>query len=444
MWPYWWPALAYLLGLFFLSLIAWQIFDATAGLLVVCAGLALKLLQHLFQLRRLAAWLADPSQPAPQALGIWGDVFYRLARMVHSHNAERARSQADLRQLLQATRLLPDGVVILDKQQRIVWFNQAAQDHLNLQDPRDLGQFIGYIVRNAAFNAWLNGPQDEAGFTMPAVTDAERTLTLRWVPLPPEQKMLLSHDITELARVDAMRRDFVANVSHELRTPVTVIVGFLEAFADMDEPDPEQFKRHIQLLHEQAERMRRLLDDLLTLARLESDTEMADEAIDVATLARSLVQEAEGLSGGRHRIVLELQSAAGIKGSPKEIHSAFSNLVSNAVRYTPPGGVITLRWRDNASGGAEFSVTDTGEGIEAQHIPRLTERFYRVDRGRSRATGGTGLGLAIVKHVLQRHQAHLRIESTVGKGSTFTAVFPAERIIPAASTRPPASVPAAA
>jgi two-component system phosphate regulon sensor histidine kinase PhoR len=427
--PYWWRTLAYLLGLLVLTLILWLAVDASAGLLASSVGLALQLGLHLRRLRRLQLWLASPTEPVPQASGLWGDVFYRLEQLIQSHRDEGARSHADLEQMLHAAHLLPDGVVILDAQHRIVWFNRAAQGQLGLKDKRDLGQFISYIVRNGAFNAWLTAPSGQDNFTMTAAGDDQRTLTLQQVPLPREQKMLLCHDITELARVDAMRRDFVANVSHELRTPITVIVGFLEAFADMEQPDPRQFRNHIQLMREQSERIRRLVDDLLTLARLEVDADTHMEPVDVPALARSLLHEAQTLSGGRHTVRLELESDARIAGNPKEIHSAFGNLVSNAVRYTPSDGRITLRWRENAAGGAEFSVTDTGEGIEAQHIPRLTERFYRVDRGRSRATGGTGLGLAIVKHVLQRHQARLRIESTVGKGSTFTAIFPAERII---------------
>ncbi len=442
--PYWWRPLASLLGLLVLSLLLWLAADARAGLLALSIGLALQLGLQLRQLRRLEAWLSAPAQPAPQAGGLWGDIFYRVDKLIRSHREDRDRSHADLEQMLHAARLLPDGVVILDDQHRIVWFNQAAQGQLGLKNQRDVGQFIGYIVRNTAFNAWLAGTPDSGAFTMPAATDGNRTLTLQWVPLSRNQKMLLCHDITELARVDAMRRDFVANVSHELRTPITVIVGFLEAFADIEHPDPEQFRNHIQLMREQSERIRRLVDDLLTLARLESDTDTQVEPVDVPALLQGLLREAQSLSGGRHTLRLELDSDARIAGNAKELHSAFGNLVSNAVRYTPPGGEITLRWRNTAAGGAEFSVSDTGEGIEAQHIPRLTERFYRVDRGRSRATGGTGLGLAIVKHVLQRHEGRLKIESTVGKGSTFTAVFPAERIIPATSATPTPPGPAAA
>ena len=242
--------------------------------------------------------------------------------------------------------------------------------------------------------------------------------------------MLLARDITELARVEAMRRDFVANVSHELRTPITVIVGFLEAFDDMPAPDPAEFRRHIPLMREQTDRIRRLVDDLLTLARLESEPDTKDETVDVPALARRLAEECETMSGARHQVSLHVDSSARLIGNSQELYSAFANLVSNAVRYTPAGGRIGIHWRPEGPGEMVFAVTDTGEGIEPQHIPRLTERFYRVDRGRSRATGGTGLGLAIVKHVLQRHQARLRVDSTLAKGSTFAAVFPAERVIP--------------
>jgi two-component system phosphate regulon sensor histidine kinase PhoR len=227
-----------------------------------------------------------------------------------------------------------------------------------------------------------------------------------------------------------MRRDFVANVSHELRTPITVIVGFLEAFEDMPMPDPEQFRKHIPLMREQSDRIRRLVDDLLTLARLESEPEAKDETVDVVSLARRLASEAETMSQGKHQVELIVQTHARLIGNTQELYSALANLVSNAVRYTPAGGRIAIRWSASASGEQVFAVQDSGEGIEAQHIPRLTERFYRVDQGRSRSSGGTGLGLAIVKHVLQRHQARLRIESTVGKGSTFSASFPVERVIP--------------
>jgi two-component system phosphate regulon sensor histidine kinase PhoR len=425
---FWWSPLLFIAGLVLVGALFWLDGRPVAGLGIPLIGSLLYLLHHLRQLNRLSRWLNTPGSPPPASDGLWGDVFYLTHQQMRAGQHASQQAMADLEQMLQATRLLPDGVVILDDKQRITWVNPAAGKHLGLSAERDLGQFVQYLVRGGRFGAWLTGPPGEP-LTMQAVTSRDITLSLQLVPLPHDHKMLLSHDISELVRVDAMRRDFVANVSHELRTPITVIVGFLEAFADMEKPDPKLFRNHLGLMHEQTDRIRRLVDDLLTLARLESDMELKDEVVDVPALARALQHEAETLSGKRHRITLSPPCGTRLRGSQREIHSALGNLVSNAVRYTPTGGQITLRWEATPAGGVAFSVSDTGEGIEPEHIPRLTERFYRVDKGRSRASGGTGLGLAIVKHVLHRHQGRLKVESTVGKGSTFTAVFPAERVL---------------
>ncbi|TCS72189.1 PAS/PAC sensor signal transduction histidine kinase [Sulfuritortus calidifontis] len=451
---FWWRPLVFAALLALFALLIGAIFGRVGGWIAVCLGLAGLLLVHLYQHSRLFAWLLKPGRTLPSSEGLWGETFYRLDKLMRSHLDTEHRVSAELDQMQEATRLLPDGVIILDTQNRIQWFNEAAQAMLALRPERDFGQFITYLLRSSRFNEWLLGEENEVSaeahvgaadvkpasaggrshytqpLTLPAPAAKEKTLSLRMVPLSHEQKMLLAHDITEIDRVEAMRRDFVANVSHELRTPITVIVGFLETFAEMEKPDPAQFKQHVALLREQSERIRRLVDDLLTLARLESDNDVRDAPVDVPALCRRLLEEACSLSHGRHDITLEADCRVWLLGSEHELYSALTNLVSNAVRYTPEGGRIAIRWREREEGGAEFSVTDSGEGIEPQHIPRLTERFYRVDRGRSRATGGTGLGLAIVKHTLQRHQARLRIDSTVGKGSTFTACFPPERVIP--------------
>lgn len=426
---FWWRPLLFLTGLAAIGVLLWVAGRPLTGLGLVTGALLLYLLHHLRQLSRLNAWLGNAKAPPPASDGLWGDVLYRLDKQMRAGHTARQRATADLDQMLHAARSLPDGVVILDEKHRITWVNAAADKHLGLSAERDIGQFMHYLVRNSRFGAWLTAPPGPP-MTMQAVASRDITLSLQMVPLPRNGKMVLSHDISDLVRVDAMRRDFVANVSHELRTPITVIVGFLEAFADMDLPDPKLFKNHLGLMREQTERIRRLVDDLLTLARLESDTELKDEVVDVPALASALLHEAQTLSRGRHEISLESTCAARLRGSQQEIHSALGNLVSNAVRYTPAGGHIELRWTCESEGGAQFSVTDTGEGIEPENIPRLTERFYRVDKGRSRATGGTGLGLAIVKHVLHRHQGRLQVESTVGRGSTFTAVFPADRVLP--------------
>lgn len=423
---FWISPLLAVLGIALVGLIL----GGNRGWMVAVVGLTLYLAYHLWQLSRLSRWLTKPDHALPSQEGLWGEAFYRLEKRLRADRGAQEKAAADLEQMLQATSSLPDGVVILDGENRIVWLNEAARRLLGLSPARDLNQFVLYLLRNSRFSEWLLAEDLALPLTLPSPVARELTLSLQIVPLPSQQKMLVARDITELTRVDAMRRDFVANVSHELRTPITVILGFLEAFEDMPEAEPGAFRKHIPLMKEQSERIRRLVDDLLALAKLESEPDTKDETVDMPALARRLAGEAESLSQGRHQISLDLASQARLIGNSQELYSALANLVSNAVRYTPAGGNIRLRWAVQESGGAHFSVSDTGEGIEAQHIPRLTERFYRVDRGRSRATGGTGLGLAIVKHVLQRHQARLKIDSTVGKGSTFTAQFMPDRVIP--------------
>ena len=427
---FWWRPLVFIFGMAFVAFLISDGNDAHTGWTLFSGSLVAYLIYHLRQLSKFSNWLSDPTRPALQSDGVWGDALYRLEKVLRSRQGEQQKVAADLEQMLEATRNLPDGVVILDSDNRIIWLNAAAERLLGLSPGRDEGQFVLYLLRNSRFSEWLQNEDFSLSISIESPGAREKTLALQLIPLPRNQKMLVARDITEIARVEAMRRDFVANVSHELRTPITVIVGFLEAFEDMPTPDPEQFRKHIPLMREQSDRIRRLVDDLLTLARLESEPETKDETVDVASLAQRLANEAETMSQGKHQVELVLQTRARLIGNSQELYSAFANLVSNAVRYTPAGGRITIRWSASASGEQVFSVQDSGEGFEAQHIPRLTERFYRVDQGRSRSSGGTGLGLAIVKHVLQRHQARLRIESTVGKGSSFSASFPVERVIP--------------
>lgn len=434
-----WRPLLLILGIGLLAGLLAALFGSHLFWPVCSVGLLLYLLLHLRQLARLAHWLGQADIAPPALQGVWEDIAYPLEKRLRAQQRATDKYAADLDQMLEATRSLPDGVVILDQDNRILWVNDAAQHQLGLTPKSDIGQFVLYLLRISRFSEWLLAEDAARTLTLESPVAAGRTLSLQIVPLPRKQKMLVARDISEIARVEAMRRDFIANVSHELRTPVTVILGFLEAFEDMPNTEPGDFRKHIPLMREQSERIRRLVDDLLVLARLESEPDAKDETVDLPALAKRLAGEAETLSQGRHRITLALDSRARLIGNSQEIYSALANLVTNAVRYTPTGGQISLRWHVNGSGWASFSVTDTGEGIEAQHIPRLTERFYRVDRGRSRASGGTGLGLAIVKHVLHRHQAHLKIESSVGKGSTFTAQFPAERVIPASEHPEPLS-----
>jgi two-component system phosphate regulon sensor histidine kinase PhoR len=319
---------------------------------------------------------------------------------------------------------LPDGVVILDGANRIEWCNRTAERQLMLDSRADLGQNIANLVREPEFVEYLGGPQDKP---VRITRGPGIALSLQLIPVGETQKLLLARDVTQTERVDAMRRDFVANVSHELRTPLTVLVGFLETMREL-KLDPQRQRDYLGMMQEQAARMQRIIDDLLTLSALDAaPPASSDKRVAVRPLLERLKADAEALSGGKHTISLSIDAANDVLGVESELASAFGNLVSNAIRYTPPGGTVTLAWREGPDG-ARFSVVDTGIGIEPEHIPRLTERFYRIDRSRSRETGGTGLGLAIAKHALARHDATLEIESELGKGSRFSARFPARRL----------------
>jgi len=399
------------------------------GLAVLASGLAIALFWQLREFRKLKRWASQPRlTDPPEGDGAWGEVF----NFLHRHRRATLKRRRELARLMVRSRrgaqALPYGVAVLDADYRLDWCNDAARDHLGLDPERDRKQAIVNVVRAPEFVEYLRA----ADFSEPVRLGApgsERTLSLQIVSFGVEEHLLLSQDVTGAARVEAMRRDFVANVSHELRTPLTVLAGFLETIQDL-KLDASRVRDYVGMMAPQAERMKRLIDDLLTLSSLEhAPPPPVAERIALRPLLRRVRSEAEGLSGGKHRITLESAGEYDLLGAESEISSAFVNLVSNAVRYTPAGGEIRLRW-NSTDAGAEFSVEDTGIGIDPEHLPRLTERFYRVDRGRSRETGGSGLGLSIVKHALARHQATLAIDSTPGKGSRFTARFPAARLSP--------------
>jgi len=403
------------------------------ALAIVAAAVALvlgiRLFYHVRHLRQVRAWLRQPSlDTLPRGSGVWEDLLAEVHRYLKRRDAEEVRLAHALERFRDASRALPDGIVILDRESRIEWANPTAARHFGIDARRDLGQPVINMIRHPDFIAFLRGGDFREVLRLRAAREA--TLEVRIIEFGEEQKLLSSRDVTAEERLDTMRRDFVANVSHELKTPVTVLSGFVETLADESFDMPAaQRRRFLALMAEQASRMQRLIEDLLELSALESSTTVEDEQpIDLRPFVERLAEEARALSAGRHRIDSSLDSDGQLLGSPRELHSALSNLVSNAVRYTPEGGTVRLVWRTEADGGS-FSVSDTGIGIEARHIPRLTERFYRVDSGRSRDTGGTGLGLAIVKHALTRHQAQLRITSEPGRGSTFSAHFPRERIL---------------
>ena len=429
---FWWRPFLALAGFSLIALFVGVAKGMGAGWMVFTLLLMLYLLRQLWQESRLASWLEKiviVPTPAPRDLGLWGDIFYRLEKLYNKQTRNQSELASALEQFQNAAGAVPDGIVILNDEDQIEWCNAASRTYLGIESKRDKGQFIQYLLRQANFVEFLNARDYSRRMTCRSPLNRETLLTLQLVPFEGGKKLLVARDVTELERVDAMRRDFVANVSHELRTPLTVVGGFVETLADMEKPSDADLKRYFALMLGHSRRMQRLLDDLLTLSKLEcTDQPPAEEHISIPALVQELGREAEQLSHGRHRIEVEVDSQVWLRGSLQEIHSAFSNLVSNAVRYTPEGGRITLRWaeRDKA---ATFSVTDTGEGIAAEHIPRLTERFYRVDRSRSRETGGTGLGLAIVKHILNRHGARLEIQSVLSKGSTFSALFTQEHLI---------------
>ena len=404
---------------------------ASAGsgvaLLVV---LVLQMRQHR-HLTRLRAWLRDPEgSPAPEAEGPWKEVVAELRRFRRMETNSRQRVAAALERFVEAAQAMPDAVILLDSADRIGWCNGAATQQFGITMPRDRQQPVTNLIRYPAFADYLAGPGGEP-VVVRSARGPQAVLAVQVIPFGDDEKLIVSRDITSMQTADTIRRDFIANVSHELRTPLTVVNGFLELLGD-GMLDPRQASHQIRLMREQTARMTRLVEDLLTLSRLEAgDAPPAAEVVNVSALVESLLEEARSLSGGRHVISAHADPAT-LMGASDELRTAFSNLVSNAIRYTPAGGRVHIEWLADAERG-EFAGTDTGIGVAPEHIPRLTERFYRVDRGRSRATGGTGLGLAIVKHVLLRHDAHIEVESEPGAGSRFSCRFPLERLLTAGS-----------
>ena len=401
------------------------------ALAVACVVLLWGSLRDQYEIGRFDRWLNSTSEAElPDGGGQWEFLFAKLARRERNARLQREDLRNRLERMREASRAMPDGTLIMSRDELIEWLNPMAEEHLGLDGRRDIAMPILNLVRQPEFAGYLQSGDYAEPLSMPSPRQPGRTLQLRVVPFGDDQKLLLTRDVTQLEKLETMRRDFVANVSHEMKTPLTVIHGFLETLEDaLPELPHEQALSFISMAQQQSVRMQRLVDDLLTLSALETDTPMSEEPVDMRNLLDIVLIEANALSGGRHEVTLDAGSDAGqLSGCARDLRSALGNLASNAVRYTPDGGTVRLRWR-TVEGCGEFSVEDDGIGIDAQHIPRLTERFYRVDRGRSRETGGTGLGLAIVKHVLERHQATLQIDSQPGKGSCFTVRFPARRTI---------------
>ena len=423
----WWFALARTAGVVLLGLIVGlAIGRTTLGLALV---LAAALGWQLLTLFRLDYWLRDRgARDPPDVGGVWGDVITQVVRLHRRKRFHKQRLLRVFRELRHSTAAMPDGVVVLNDQLEITWFNHMAGRLLGLKRKADLGARVTNLVRDPDFHRYLQ----QGDFTEPLVvklsTGPGLSLSFQVVPYSSNQRLMLVRDVSRQVALESMRKEFVANASHELRSPLTVIAGYLETLGQDDDLDPT-LRAPLTEMRRQAERMNRIVGDLMELSRLDySDEEVDGETIDVRSIASMLRKDV--LARPRHPAVsLKLESNARLLGDEPEILSAFSNLVDNAAKYTPENGSIEIRWWVDPSGDGHFSVTDTGIGIAAEHLPRLTERFYRVDAGRSRATGGSGLGLAIVKHALQHHGARLEIASRETVGSTFTCHFPARRIL---------------
>ncbi len=423
------PAVARLAVLAVVSIVAGLVFNPTVGLAVAVAGLTALLIVHLVYTSLLAAWLEAPRlEDVPNGWGVWTDVFARLYRSRRATEQNERRLLDNEERFRRTISALPEGIVLIDATLQIDWCNPIAEQHLGISLRADQGLRVTNLVRDPEFVNYMTSARFDAPLIFQPIARPGLALEVRIVEFELARSILITRDITQRERVDAVRRDFIANVSHELRTPLTVVNGFLEMLIDAQSENGATRQHHLQLMHEQAQRMHRLVEDLLTLSRLESrESPLADEVVDVRQLVREVADEARALSLGRHQIDVELTPGF-VLGSREELRSAFGNIVSNAVRYTPDGGTIKLAWREDANG-ARFEVSDTGIGIAPEDIARVTERFYRVDKSRSRETGGTGLGLAIVKHVLLRHDGYLDVQSQIGRGSTFSAVLPPARLI---------------
>ena len=415
---------------FLAAYIALANWGANFGIAAGMAVLSVPLVYSYINLARLRKYvLQDAVENMPLPSGFWEEVFFRLQRLVRNLKQEIRTVEKQHDRFIEAFQASPNGILMLDDEDQIEWCNEIAERFFGLNFKRDVLQRINFLIRRPEFIQYLNKRQFEDPLLLERMgVDANLSLMIQAFPFGQKRHLLLVQDVTDLQKADAMRRDFVANVSHEMRTPITVLMGFLETIQSLD-IDRQQRDQYFEMMMSQAQRMKSLVEDLLTLANLEANTLPAPlQEIKIDTLMALVRNDAEALSQGRHALNFEIATPCNLMGEEREILSAFSNLVSNAIRYTPDVGAVTAKWAVNSQGFGEFSVTDTGPGIASEHLSRLTERFYRVDRSRSRDTGGTGLGLAIVKHIANRHQAQLLIESTPGKGSTFTLRFPKDRI----------------
>ncbi|MBM96137.1 MAG: phosphate regulon sensor histidine kinase PhoR [Oceanospirillaceae bacterium] len=380
------------------------------------------------QLYRLHRWLEQGQTTVlPKTLGIWGAIFTETQRLQKQSIKHQQSLQGIINRIQDSTAALQDALLMVDSSGSLEFWNKAAEEYLGLRSPVDIGQPITNLIRNPEFKAYFDKADYSEPLVMVSPINPRQHLQFNITLFGRKDRLILVHDITRLIHLEQMRKDFVANVSHELRTPLTVIAGYVETMQMAADMLPPRWPRMLDQMSGQSRRMETLIKDLLMLSRLETTNIEPAMPVDIPALVRAIHADAEALSDGRHTFSVRIEGHDKLMGFDNEIHSAFSNLAFNAVKYTPEGGHIELIWeRDEQEG--RFTVADDGVGIEAHHIPRLTERFYRADPSRSVETGGTGLGLAIVKHVLLRHDGHLDISSDIGQGSQFSCVFPTDRI----------------
>lgn len=423
-----WALLAWLCGHWFGAVTGWVVFALGLVIMTVVSGV---------QMAQISRWVRNLDAPPPPSVGPWNDVLAPIYRRLKKDREQIADLNRHVDAIMMAAEALPDGAITLDAGMNVTWCNQTACEHTGLNLQTDQGHSVFNIIRDPMFLRYARQSAWPMAQLLHLSRDGqEKAILVQLTRYGLGQFLLVTRDVTQMEKLETTRKDFVANVSHELRTPLTVLLGFLETVRDMPEGSlsREQNEHFHTLMFEQAQRMQAIVTDLLTLSTLESSPTAEGEPVPMARLINNALAQARILSNGQHVFVVNIANDLGIRGIETELASAVSNLLTNAVRYTPKDGTITVSWYKTEQGMACYSVQDTGIGIAAQDIPRLTERFYRVDRGRSRATGGTGLGLAITKHVAMRHNAELAIQSRYGAGSLFSLIFPAGRVAHITST----------
>ena len=417
---------AILLGIIAASALAGALINQT--LLAVSLALFTYIIFMLRNLFKLQDWLVEQKTDLPDANGYWGEIFNELHLLEKQKSRQKKLLSTTLSRFKNAAEALPDGVVILTPENEIEWINPVASNLLGINYPQDSGQKIGNLIRHPDFQRYLNKSNFSKTITLPAPANSEKTIVMQIIPFGYKQKMIFCRDVSHIAKLEEMRSNFVSNVSHEMRSPLTVVAGYLEMLMENPPEDEAMFKRAIENMFQQTQRMQSLVTDLLALSKMETKPVKHNKIIDVTALLTSLKENAE-IAGNKKQqtITLVADKELRIRGNNEELHSLFSNLINNAVRYTPEKGHIDIEWKKMGNE-AVFSVKDDGPGIAARHLPHLTERFYRADADRSRETGGTGLGLAIAKYAVERHDGRLQIKSILGKGSTFSCYFPAQRL----------------